>query len=288
MILKKQPDTCIRETAEDILLADVYGINKVTGDLSQILCGGNNILKTPLRPSLYRPYTDGDLGFIGLAMKRQKALDRYGKASLFGIKGKPLIRIEKDRVFVTDFCRDFTLVRIYEVSDEKLHLTVTLNINAKKAPNRIGMQTELDSSFDTLFYFGKGPHDTYPGKDGSGLIASYLWKIDEQDDYVRPQEHGNKSHVKNAGLISEKAVLKIEKGGRDLNISFWPYTLKDLHEADHIFDLPDHPSTTLNIDGFQNGLSDCFVKCDPKYLIKAPATYSYDFYLSVEEAGQDR
>ena len=152
----------------------------------------------------------------------------------------------------------------------------------------IGMQTELDSSFDTLFYFGKGPHDTYPGKDGSGLIASYLWKIDEQDDYVRPQEHGNKSHVKNAGLISEKAVLKIEKGGRDLNISFWPYTLKDLHEADHIFDLPDHPSTTLNIDGFQNGLSDCFVKCDPKYLIKAPATYSYDFYLSVEEAGQDR
>ena len=139
------------------------------------------------------------------------------------------------------------------------------------------MQMELDKSFDTMDYFGKGPEDHYADKDEGGLVGLYSLSIDEQDEYPRPQEHGNKNHVRFADLSNDEIVLHVE--GEDLNVSFWPYTLRDLQKADHIKDLRGKDITTFNIDCIQNGMSDCFVRCDERYLIKPETNYSYTFTI---------
>ena len=275
----------IKQEDGQILLScadTVYSIDTKTGDLAQIIFNNEQLLSKPLRPSFYRPYTDGDVGFIGIAMGRYRKADIFAKYSFDGLKVQPVIQISDKKITVTDKTKEFILVRTYTIVNDKLHVDASVTFTGKKAANRFGLQMEVDKSFDTMDYFGKGPYDHYPGKDESGLVSLYSQDIGDQDEYVRPQEHGNRTHVRYADIHNDKLSLHIEKDEEDLNVSFWPYTLKDLHEADHICDLPEHEVTCINIDCIQNGLSDCFVACDEKYLIKPGHTYSYSFYLNVK------
>ncbi|MBR0474837.1 MAG: hypothetical protein IJJ19_07515 [Erysipelotrichaceae bacterium] len=279
----KNNETIIKANEQKIIINDRYIIDRSTGDLTDIICEGHNLLTKPLRPSLFRPYTDGDVGFIGLSMKKHLKLDNYGRYSIDGFKNPPTVQINRQNVTVVNAEKEITMVREYSFINDKLHVSVSYTLTGKKAPNRLGMQLNLDNSFKTMQYFGKGPEDHYPGKDEGGLIGIYTQDIKEQDEYCRPQEHGNKSHVNYADISSKEYTLSIDKDDKELNVSFWPYTLKDLHEASHISDLPEHTTTTVNIDCLQNGLSDCFVKCDDKYLIKPGNTYNYSFYISAKK-----
>ena len=269
-------DTWIAENENEIILNDKYVISKKTGDLTKILQDGNNILKGALRPSFFRAYTDGDAGFVGLAMRRHKKLDAFGKASISGLKDKIELLVEDGKLTATNENKLYTLKRSYAVTNDALEVCASVSFH-KKAPNRFGMQMELDKSFDTMDYFGKGPEDHYADKDEGGLVGLYSLSIDEQDEYPRPQEHGNKNHVRFADLSNDEIVLHVE--GEDLNVSFWPYTLRDLQKADHIKDLRGKDITTFNIDCIQNGMSDCFVRCDERYLIKPETNYSYTFTI---------
>lgn len=275
--------TQISETEHGIVINGRYVIDRKTGNLSEMLVDGINVLKDSLRPALFRPYTDGDLGFIGLKMNGHRKLGAYGNYSVNGFRNAPSIRVDSQKVTVTNVEKEITLIREYSFINNRLHVSASFTITGKKAPNRLGMQLTLDDSFRTMKYFGKGPEDHYQGKDEGGIIGIYTQNVTDQDEYPRPQEHGNRTHVGFAEIRSDSHVIKVERDDEDLNVSFWPYTLKDLHEASHISDLPDHKVTTLNIDCLQNGLSDCFVKCDEKYLIKAGQTYSYSFYISAEK-----
>lgn len=282
-IQTRENETLVREKDGLLILNDSYGIDAKTGDLVSVLVDGENILKGKMKTSFFRPYTDGDMGFIGLSMKRHRKIDAFGKLSLSGFRKKPQITVRDGKVFVSDGDKLFDLHRTYEVIGGKLHVTASAVFH-KTAPRRFGMYLTLDPSFDTMEYFGKGESDHYPGKDDSGLIGTYTWKIEEQDEYVRPQEHGNKSHVCRSKIKNGRTSLSIEKGRNDLNISFWPYSLKTLQDAQHIYDLRPNDVTTVNIDCIQNGMSDCFVACGEEYRIKTEQEYSYDFYISADQA----
>ena len=267
------------ETVELVSDETTYVINRKTGNLDQIVSSGRDLLKTPLRPGLFRPYTDADCGFIGLAMGSYKKLDDYGKASIDGLK-KCVIQVDGDQVSAVNDEKQFRLTRIYSIINGKLHLDITLETK-KKAPSRFGMQVETDASFDEFSFLGRGPHDSYWGRKQSGMIGKYRQSVLDQDEYVRPQEHGNKTDIYELKLTDKDGHgLHIEKDIETLSASVWPYTLKDLQEAQHIDELPKHQTTTLNIDMIQNGLGDCFVRCPEKYKIKAGHTYRYSFYLS--------
>lgn len=284
-IQTKKYSNNIEELSNEIILSSTnnkYIISKTSGDLSALLVNDLNIFSTGLRPSFYRPYTDGDVGFFGMAMKSYKKLDNFGKLSLYGINEKPTIQINDNKVVVTNKNKLFLLIREYSVVNDKLLCSFSFTSTNKKVPNRFGVQLNLDNTFNTMEYFGKGESDHYSSKDESGIVSIYTQDINDQDDYPRPQEHGNKNHIHWAKIRNDKYTINIEQDEKELNISMWPYTLRDLHMANHINELPKHEITTINIDCIQNGLSDCFVKCDEKYMIKANHTYSYSFFISAE------
>ena len=258
-----------------------YTISTATGDVTQINANGRKLLRTPLRPAFYRAATDSDLGFMGLAIGKAKKLDHWGNWTLKGL-GKPAsLEMTEDAVTVTHKLKDASFCRTYCIgSDGALEISCKL-FAAKNAPRRFGVQLEMDGGYDRFTWYGRGPHDSYWGRDESGLVAVHSTNVADQDEYMRPQEHGNKRDVRWLTLTDEEGFgLRVTSIDAPIAASVWPYTLNDLFSADHVHELPtSHEVTTLNIDGIQNGLGDCFVPCPPRYKLQPNEQYTYRFLI---------
>lgn len=260
----------------------VYTISLTTGDVTQIEADGRKFLQAPLRPALYRAATDSDLGFMGLAMGKAGQLDDWGKLTLTGLGEPSEVKCTSEGVSISHKLKEFTLHREYHVRvNGALEVSYTL-LTGKSAPRRFGMQLELDAAYDQFTWFGRGEHDTYWGRDDSGIVSIYNAPVTQQDEHVRPQEHGNKREVRWLTLTDSSGCgLKVTAVDAPIAASVWPYTLAQLHGSTHVHELPyDHKTTTLNIDAIQNGLGDCFVPCQENYKLQPRREYSYRFCIS--------
>lgn len=273
-----------QQHGETILLktkGNTYTISAATGDVVQIESAGRRYLRAPLRPALFRAKTDSDVGFIGLAMGQANKADAWGKATRRGL-GKPaVVQISDDAVNIEHRLKGAVLRRKYRAgADGALEIGCSLH-TGKSAPRRFGMQLETDASYDTFTWLGRGPHDTYWGREESGTVQIHRAGVTEQDEYVRPQEHGNKRDVRWLTLTDRDGFgLHVSAVGAPVAASAWPYTPAELHSAAHVHELPAvHSITTLNIDAVQNGLGDCFVPCPEKYKLQPNSKYSYQFRI---------
>ena len=272
----------LKEDCIELLSSDtVYLIDRNSGNITQIKKDDKEYLNAPLRPCFYRPIVDGEAGFIGLAMAAHLKTNDFAKLS-FNDLTSTKIEIKDDEVVVSNDLKQLNLTRVYTIVNDSLRVEVKLHTK-KKAPNRFGMSLQTDPAFVCFDWFGKGPHDTYQARDDSGIIGDHHQDVRDQDEYVRPQEHGNKTHVDHLRLSdNEGRSITAFKDGNDLSTSVRPYTLKDLHEAQHIHELPSFKVTTLNIDCIQNGLGDCFNHCPEEYKLQPDSDYQYAFYLKVK------
>jgi beta-galactosidase len=161
-------------------------------------------------------------------------------------------------------------------------IQVDINVTAKKELPKVGMQVEFDKEFDTFAWFGKGPHDTYRDRQYSGTVGLYGKKVtDDQDEFIRPQEHGNKLDVRWLTLVNSHGQgVKVQANGTFLNASVWPYTLRDLETAAHVHELPDHKTTTLNIDFGQKGLGNIVMPVSKELRLLPNQTYSFSFTIT--------
>lgn len=258
-----------------------YTVSLTTGDLVQIQAWGQDLLREPMRPALFRPLTDSDAGFIGLAMGRANRLDFWGKAALQGL-GKPCsVQISPSGVAMEHCIGDSRLLRTYGADGEGNLLVACTLHTGKKPPRRFGMELTLSAACRRFTWFGRGPHDTYWGREESGLVGIHSLHVEEQDAYVRPQEYGNKREVRWLTLTDETGTgLEVAALDAPMSASVRPYPLAALQSAAHANELlEDYDGTVLNLDALQNGLGDCFVPCPEAYKIQPKAKYSYAFRL---------
>ena len=261
----------------------MFFISEETGDITTIIRGTRSYLRSPVRISLCRPCTDPDYGFVGLSMGGVNKETDLFRLSCDGL-GKPVsYSIGTGGVVFTHNIGDSTVRRIYSAGpDGCLKVTAELYTGKKTVPARFGMHLETASSYNRLTWFGRGPNDTYWGRDESGTVGIWNSDISDADMYVRPQEYGNKRDIVWMAVIDgEKHGLRFESCGKQrLEGSARQYTLRQLQNAAHIDDLPTEPeTTTINIDCTQNGLGDCFVPCPDGYKIKPDSVYSYSFLI---------
>ena len=129
---------------------------------------------------------------------------------------------------------------------------------------------------------GKRPERYLLGKGKSGLVGIYSKDVTEQDEHMRPQEHGNKRGVRWAIFMDDAGKgLRTEALDEPISISAWPYSLVQLRDAGRICNLPEYKRTTINLDCIQNGLGDSFVPVPSEYVIKEGECYQYKFRLSI-------
>ena len=254
-----------------------YTVSGTTGDLISITDReGHSLLDSPLRPNFWRARTDADLGFIGIVMKKDQDLDAWGKISL-GEASLPvrMIVVQNTLTVVNDLPGNGTLTRIYQ--PEEGGLSLSLSFRGKDSmPRRIGLMTELPDKLNQMKWLGLGPQDTYDHRTFGALFGRYAKDVTEQDEHMRPQEHGLKMGTRDVRLADQDGHgLEVSSAG-DFGCAAWPYTLSELQKARHVTDLPEKAAhTTLLLDAAQDGLGDAFVKLSDQDRLQAGKEYGF-------------
>lgn len=117
-----------------------------------------------------------------------------------------------------------------------------------------GMMFKLDADYDTVKWYGLGPQETYEDRQHGGKYGVYENKVaDNIAEYLVPQESGNKCRVRYAKVMDKKGRGMLFFGD-ELSFSALPYTLHELENAAHHFELPPVHYTVVRVAKKQMGV----------------------------------
>ncbi len=120
---------------------------------------------------------------------------------------------------------------------------------------RVGVSMALPPGYETLTWYGRGPHENYRDRLLSAAVGVYSGAVSDQlYPYIMPQESGNKTEVRWAALTNAAGEGLLVYGAPTLELSAHHYTAQDLTNAQHTIDLQPRPETILNLDYAQGGL----------------------------------
>jgi beta-galactosidase/beta-glucuronidase len=130
---------------------------------------------------------------------------------------------------------------------------------------RLGLQMALPGGYETLTWYGRGPHESYVDRKASAAVSLYSGTVDDQYvPYIVPQENGNKTDVRWASLTDAEGVGLLVVARPLMALSAHHYTTQDLTQAAHTHGLTRREAITLNLDAAQCGLG--AASCGPPML----------------------
>ena len=156
---------------------------------------------------------------------------------------------------------------------------------------RYGMQLQMPKQYDSVKYYGRGPHENYCDRNSSEFLGVYSNKVkDEYYPYVRPQESGNHTDIRWFQVTDGQRGLQFSSNA-PMECSALPYLVEDLdagamkdhRRGQHSGDLVERPLTQVHIQQRQMGLG-CVnswgARPLPPYML--PANKDYDFTFVIE------
>ena len=146
---------------------------------------------------------------------------------------------------------------------------------------RVGTVLELQRGYESVVWFGTGPHETYPDRKRGGAIA--LWQstvADQYVPYVRPQENGGHADVRWVDFLDENARRIRIALARPGQVSATHFRADDLAAATHDVELTPRREIVVHIDAVHRGLgtASCGPDTLPAYRI-GPGTYHWAWSL---------
>ncbi|WP_462253254.1 glycoside hydrolase family 2 TIM barrel-domain containing protein, partial [Ferruginibacter sp.] len=254
------------------------------GGLSSYIVNGVQQIYQPLVPHFTRPLTDNDKR----GWKPQRKLKQWYDNDL--VLSKTNTSKEENCIVITNqytLIHDSALVNVaYHVyANGVIKVDYTLNVKPG-LPNmpKVGMQMGILRSYENIEWFGKGSMENYIDKNYGADAGAYRLPLHQfMENYVVPQENGNRTDVRWMFLYNKQKDGLLVVADSLLSMSAWPYTEENIQNAKHTNKLKDAGFITLNIDLIQMGVggndswSDVAAPLE-KYQIKAK-DYQYSFYL---------
>jgi len=243
-------------------------IGKQTGAIESFKFKGKELIATPLIPNFWRVPTDNDIEckwdptfrFPAGGMPIRSAIWRNAGQnrtvnSVIAEQSKPhLVRITTEAVLPAGGSDYKCIYTIYGSGDVIVESSMKPKGELANLP-RFGMQMAMPGRFNTLTWYGRGPHETYSDRKTGAAVGIYSGSVEDQiHDYVRPQENGNKVDVRWLTLTDKDGLGLLAVGMPLLSVSAWPYTMQDLEDAKHINELPRRDTITVNLDYKQMGV----------------------------------
>jgi beta-galactosidase len=234
-------------------------ISKTTALPETWTVDGKPLLHGPLRWNFWRALTDNDLGWkVDRTMAPWKDAGSRAKAQSFKVESSPdgralvrsMVRIAKPEArieVVHTIAADGSI-------DSRFHFTA-----AAKSPElpRLGIQFEIPDRFRAIEWFGRGPHENYWDRRSSAFVGRHRATVDDWiTPYVRPQENANRCDVRWIAFTDAAGTGLRASATADqpLSVSAWPYTMNDLSNTRHDFELPRRETITVNLDHLQMGV----------------------------------
>jgi beta-galactosidase len=229
------------------------------GAIESIEIDDAELLVTPLVPNFWRAPTDNDIGNnmpwrLGAwrdAHQGWKGNERDTWCSM----GPPQVcRFHRYGTMpMGDTPWDCTYT-IYGSGDVIVGLRIEPSKDLPDLP-RFGMQMSIPAELDTMTWYGRGPHESYSDRKTGAAVGIYRGSVEDQfHPYLRPQEMGNKTDVRWVAFTNDEGVGLLIVGMPTVNVSAWPFTLHDLEQAEHPYELPRRDTITVNIDHAQMGV----------------------------------
>lgn len=262
--------------------------DKAHGTLVSYKVGGKELLKQGLIPNFWRAYTDNDHGNRleeRCATWRNAGQERQ-LLQFFWKKQEGQVEVVSNYILPTTTTSVCGLDYIIKTNGEiEIKLELAPGNDLPEIPE-IGVLFEMDAAFDTVSWYGKGPHETYWDRQTGAKIGLYSGKVVEQFvPYLRPQETGNKVEVRWATLTGPTETgLKVygPENFDTLEVNALPYTPFELEEVTHPYQLPAPAKTVVRVNYKQMGVGgdDSWgAKTHPEYTLYANRNYAFSFVL---------
>jgi len=231
-----------------------------------------DLLLTPPRLNLWRAATDND-GFK--LMPELAARLRVGGQAMRTWQEAGLDRLDPEQL--VDHRVDVT----HDEFGSLFHHTVEVPDSLTDLA-RVGVIFTVPGRFDRMRWFGRGPHENYPDRNSSAMLA--VWEQDlEQCPYLVPQEFGLRTECRWLELIDRWSGrrLRIDARSAPLHISATRHTPDELFAAANTADLIDRGDVVVCIDAAHRGLGTA--SCGPDALQQhrlAAGRYDFAYRLS--------
>ncbi len=273
--LSKVPKLCCKIDSKKIYIdGNSFSMvfDKFRGTIEQYKYNGINLISRGLTENFRRAATDNDkpiqaqlwekerldrlmrrITSFGVAKKLDNAVQIMVSASIAPISMKPLFE-------------SLVTYTVYGTGEIAVKVWIKPKRTIATLP-RIGMVLGMPFEFEHFSWYGRGPHENYPDKKESALIGVYKGSVDEQfENYVFPQENGNKCEVRWASLTNTNDMGLLFVGLPEFNISVSHYKVENLAKARHTYELVKCNETIINIDYALSGLGSA--SCGPDVLDK--------------------
>ncbi len=119
---------------------------------------------------------------------------------------------------------------------------------------RFGNRMKLAPGFDTIAWYGRGPHPTYADRNVERVGINHSTVAQEWVDYSRPQENGNKMDVRWVTMTDNDGTGLKFTGAPLINFSAAHYSREEMETSRYTFEMEPLKSVFLNIDLKQMGV----------------------------------
>ncbi|HKJ68644.1 MAG TPA: glycoside hydrolase family 2 TIM barrel-domain containing protein [bacterium] len=260
-------------------------IDTTDGRIESFRYRGIVLIRSGPRPHFWRAPTDNDLG-NGLQNRGavwENAGDRWSiESATVETVSDHQIRLRFDgHLRAVDSEYDVTYT-IYGSGD--ILIDVAFAPGERDLPElpRFGMQLTLPAEFETMTWYGRGPHASYWDRKTGARVGVYTGSVDDQFvDYSRPQENGNKTDVRWLSLQNNNGVGLLAVGVPVLSVSARHYTTDDLQDVRHTPQMTKRDYVTVNLDYKQMGVggdNSWGLRVHDEYTLW-PQNYSYSYRL---------
>ena len=259
-------------------------IDKATGRISSYTVNGTKLLDSPISPNFFKNYIDNNIHGMSTVYRildRNAVLASSFTCTPVAEDGKiKLLKIEAKNDFLTT--SSYLTTDYYILGTGEIKLAYRFTAGTADVP-KIGSIMTLNKNLDTLSYFGKGPHENYNDRSRGADVGYYTANVDDLfENYIRPQDCGNRMDVRFATLTGENSdigLMFVGEGSR-LQVSASHYLPEDTHLAHHLYQCTKSENTILNIDYLVTGVgsASCGPNALPKYQIQ-PGTYAWSYSI---------
>ncbi len=156
-----------------------------------------------------------------------------------------------------------------------------LSPDAVKDIPRFGITLELDRSFCSAEYFGRGTAENMPDFKAQSPVGIYSAKVsDMYEPYVFPQENGMHCDTRWLKLSDGENTVSFY-GDAPFNFSVHHKTQSAINKAEHQEDLKDMNTTYLTLDGYTRGIgsSSCGPDTREEYRLDASEIMEFSFTI---------
>lgn len=267
----------------------------ITNDTLRFFKKNQSINFTRPKASFWRAPTDNDRG--GDVAKLGSFASDWTKAGY-----NNLIVTNKEFLLLEPGPNNVVLVERYTLVGKKvkikckhsytIHSDLTIQVTNEyerngargrlKSMPKVGSSMQLDTAYNTISWFGRGPEESYADRWKGVDVGIYSGTIEEQYvPYIVPQENGNKSDVYWVTLTDKNGDgLKIS--GEKLNVSAHNYNLHAFDSSTHYYQVKPCGKITLNLDHKQAGVGgdNSWTRSTHKEYILQGNKYTYTYTLN--------